>query len=146
MKNLNSLLVAFLILFASCTDERLLDRKERRITGTWKIEKANFRESGDIFRDNVTIFYEDDLITFYDDYTAVYEDSSLGESFDGDWAMILERDEDDDKTFLVDMIFYDHVNNEEFSYFSEITFLTHKKFNMTVDDGNGIYRFKLRKF
>ena len=133
------------VLLSSCTDDAILNRKERRITGTWKFERVTFRQDWEIFPDNVLGFYEDDRITFHQDYTATYDDDSQRALFEGDWSIYLERDVDDDRTIFVDMQFYDHVNDEIFSYFAEITFLTHRKMKMTVITNDGRYRYKLLK-
>lgn len=145
MKNLPLYALLLIILGTSCTDEQILNRKERRLTGTWKIERAKFRENWALFNDDVLGFYDGDHITFYDDYFAAYEDNSLRAVFDGDWAIILDRDPEDDCDLFVDMAFYDYVNDETFSYFGEITFLTHNKMKITVVTPDGRYRFKFLK-
>jgi len=144
MKRILFILSFFAILASSCSDDAILDRKERRLTGTWKIERATYKEDWAIFNDNVIGFYEGDHITFFEDYTANYDDNSLQTNFEGDWGLVLERG-DDEKFIYVDMLFYDHVNDEDFSYFAEITFLTHRKLKMTVVTDDGRYRFKLTK-
>lgn len=145
MKKILILLLLSTVILSSCTDDQILDRKERRVTGTWKIDRATFREDWSLFNDNVIGFYQDDQITFYDDYSAVYNDNSLQALFEGDWGLILERDADDDRFTYIDMRFFDTVNEEEFTYFAEITFLTHRKMKMTVITDDGRYRFKLIK-
>lgn len=139
------ILLSAVILLSGCTDDQILNRKERRVTGTWKIERATFREDWSLFNDNVIGFYQDDHITFFDDYTATYNDNSLLSVFEGDWGLVLERDFDDDRFTYIDMQFYDSVNDEVFSYFGEITFLTHRKMKLTVITDEGRYRFKLLK-
>ena len=145
MKKVLLYLLLGTVLLSSCTDDAILNRKERRLTGTWKFERVTFRQDWEIFPDNVLGFYEGDRITFYDDYTALYNDDSQRALFDGDWSIFLERDVDDDRCIYIDVRFYDHVNNEEFSYFAEVTFLTHRKMKMTVFTDDGRYRYKLLK-
>ena len=101
-----------------------------------------------MFRDNVIDDFSGDIIHFHSDQTAIYVDNSLGESFDGDWFVVLERyyDQDDvDREFFLDMEFYDFVNDEAFFYYGNITWLTKNKLNFTAWDGNGEYTLKLRK-
>lgn len=145
MKNILIYSSLVIIILSSCTPDQILDRKERRLTGTWKIERAKFRENWSLFNDDVLGFYDGDHITFYEDYYASYDDNSLRSTFDGDWAIILDRDPDDDCDLFVDMTFYDYVNDETFSYFGEITFLTHNKMKITVVTNEGRYRFKFLK-
>ena len=145
MKKALVFLLLATVLLASCTDDAILNRKERRLTGTWSIERVKFRQDWSLFADDVLGFYDGDRIEFHQDYFANYEDNSQRAIFDGDWALILERDLDDDRDIFIDMHFYDHVNDEWFNYFAEITFLTHRKLKMTVITNDGRYRFKLLK-
>ena len=145
MKKVLLFLIFATVLLSSCSDEALLDRNERRLTGTWKFERVTFREDWAISRDHVLGFYEGDRITFNDDYTAIYSDDSRRALFDGDWSIFLGRGDDGNDNVNIEVQFYDHINDEIFSYFAEVTFLTHRKMKMTVFTDDGRYRYKLLK-
>lgn len=148
MKKLLILAITGMVLFSSCSDEEIVERREDKIEGTWEFEKAFYKRDNALFRDNVLEDFEGDLIHFHADQTAIYVDNSLDESFDGDWFVVLERyyDQDDvDREFFLDMEFYDSVNDESFFYYGNIQWLTKKRLNFTAWDDNGEYTFKLRK-
>ncbi|GAA5034305.1 hypothetical protein GCM10011506_27540 [Marivirga lumbricoides] len=146
MRNLKLLFVfaGFCLVF-SCSDEEILDRKEDKITGTWYFDKAFYKTDHALFRTNVIEDYAGDFITFYPDYTAIYEDRSLNAVFDGDWSLFLDRYDDGEKIFTMEMIFYDYVNRSDFVYFGEMTRISRNNITLKVRDDRGEYTFKLDK-
>ncbi|MEM0993048.1 MAG: hypothetical protein AAF847_13775 [Bacteroidota bacterium] len=140
------LLASFLM--ASCSNEALLNRRERRVIGVWEFEKASFKEDGDIFRDNLNDEFAGDVIEFFPDYTAAYDDFSLGAIFEGEWDLYLDRFDDGDESdaeFFLDMRFFDYINGEEFSYFTNAIRLTNNNMTLIADTRSGQFRFKLKK-
>ena len=144
----------FLILFAiittalSCSDYARLERKEDRLIGAWEFDKAFYRNSWQIFRDDVFDEFRGDIIYFNEDYSAEYDDASLGIVFDGQWEMFFEREwdgDDEDIEFFLDMYFYDVDGNESFAYFTCVNLITRNKLNIRARTRNGFYTFKLRK-
>lgn len=132
-------------LFFSCSDEEILDRKEDKITGTWHFDKAFYKSDNALFRTNVISDYAGDFITFYPDNTALYDDRSLNAVFDGEWFLFLDRYDDGEKIFTMEMIFYDYVNRSDFSYFGEMTRISRNNITLRVRDDRGEYTFKLDK-
>lgn len=146
MKHLHYFGLVFLaLLVSSCSDDAILDRREDRITGTWYFDRAFYKRDNALFRNNVISDYEGDFITFYPDYGAVYDDSSLNTIFDGTWSLFLDRYNDGEKIFNLEMIFYDDVNGVEFSYYGELTRFSRNNITLEVHDGRGVYTFKLDK-
>jgi hypothetical protein len=132
----------------SCSNEALLNRRENRLVGTWVFQKASFKENGDIFRDNISEDFEGDAIQFFPNYTALYDDFSLNAVFDGEWALFLDRDadgDDNDREYFLDMTFFDSVNRENFSYFTNVTRLTNNNMTLIANTQAGQFRFKLDK-
>lgn len=146
MKYLGLLVSYLLILFlCSCSDDAILERREDRITGTWYFDKAFYKRDNALFRNNVISDYDGDFITFYPDYGAIYDDYSLNAIFDGNWNLFLDRYDDGEKVFNLEMIFYDDINGTEFSYYGELTRFSRNNITMEVYDGRGLYTFKLDK-
>lgn len=141
------LLFPTLLLLVSCSNEFLLDRKEDRLIGAWEFERAWFKEDGDLFRDNISGDFERDVIEFFPNGSALYDDYSLGAVFDGEWILYLDRFDDGeaDAEFFLDMFFFDYVNNQEFSYFTNAITLTRNRMTLIADTRSGSYRFKLRR-
>ena len=144
MKQFTLLFAAAAFLLTACSNEALLNRRENRLIGVWEFDKASFKENGDIFRDNISNEFEGDVIEFLPNYTALYDDFSLGAVFDGEWELFLDRNGDDDEYFL-DMTFYDYVNNENFSYFTNAIKLTNNNMTLIANTPTGQFRFKLDK-
>ena len=149
MKNAIPMALLLLGLLSSCTIEDRLERREDRLQGTWYFERAFYKADGALFRDNVINEFDGDAITFFNDYTALYDDYSLEATFDGDWSLFADRsfydDENEDVEFFLDMSFYDFVNQEDFTYYGNVTRLTRNRLNMRVNLRNGFYTFKLRR-
>lgn len=137
-------LVGLSLLF-SCSDEEILDRKEDKITGTWFFDKAFYKADNALFRNNVISDYAGDFITFYPDNTALYDDRSLNAIFDGEWFLFLDRYDDGEKIFTMEMAFYDYVNRSDFVYFGEMTRISRNNITLRVRDDRGEYTFKLDK-
>ena len=142
--------LVLLLLMTSCSTQWYLERKEDRIIGAWAFEKVTYKKEWALFADNITSEYSGDVIEFFGDYTAIYEDRSLGEYFDGDWEIIVDKDyvyTDDggssDTEFFVDAIFFDFVNGEDFRIFGSIDRLNDNRLILEAFDAHGRYRFKL---
>ncbi len=138
-------LIVIPFLFFGC-ESAFEEIRENRIEGLWEFDKAFYRFDGDLFRDDIFHEFEGDRIYFYDGQSAVYEDYSLNASFEGSW--FVEREtfiagDDTDTEFFLDMEFYDHVNEEYFSYVGRITWQTRNNLNMRMWDGLGEYTFRL---
>lgn len=136
------------LLLSGCSDEYRLERKEDRLLGAWTFEKAFFRGNNALFRDDVLHQFEGDIIEFYGDYTAIYDDFSLGELFDGEWELFLERDIGDDEPdvdFFLDMTFYDPVAEDIFSFAGDVTNLTYNRMTYQAYTRDGVYTFKFRR-
>ena len=137
-----------LSLLSGCTDEYRIERKEDRLVGDWVFEKAFYRESGDIFRENLLEEYEGDILSFYRDYTCEYDDRDNRQYFPGDWELFLDHnyfDDEDDIEFFLDVIFYDRDGRVGFSWNAQVTLLTHERMNLRVPERSGVYTFKLCK-
>lgn len=149
MKHTISILFSLTVfVLSSCSNEALLNRRENRLIGTWEFDKVSFKEDGALFRDNLTDDYEGDLIEFFPNYTALYDDASLNAIFEGDWNLYLDRNadgDDSDAEYFLDMIFYDDINREEFSYFTNATRLTNNNMTLIASTRAGQFRFKLDK-
>lgn len=149
MKKQSIFILGLIILVASaCTNDFLLDRKEDRLLGAWEFERVTFKENGDLFRNDITNEFRGDIIEFFGDYTAAYDDASLRVIFDGTWELYIDRfsDDEDDAEFFLDMTFFDFINQEEFSYFTNAITLTRNRMTLVSNTRVGTYRFKLRKF
>lgn len=146
MKNTAYLLIVLLIsILSACSDDAILDRREDRLTGTWHFDKAFYKRDNALFRNNVISDYEGDFITFYPDYGAIYDDNSLNAIFDGTWSLFLDRYDDGEKVFNLEVIFYDDINRTEFSYYGELTRFSRNNITLEVHDGRGVYTFKMDK-
>jgi len=149
MKKLKYILVLILpLLLSGCVAEWRLGNKEDRIIGVWEIERAFYREYGDLFRENIIEFYNGDRIEFLLDYTAIYEDYPSGFLSFGDWELFLTSDrysDDEDIDFFLDCYFYDNRGRFAFDLNGEATRLTWNRFNLRIPDRGGITILKMRK-
>lgn len=149
MKNL--LFAAGLLFFASgCSEEYLLEREEDKLIGTWEIEKVFYKSDHALFRDNITSEYADDIVEFYNDFSATYYDYSINTVFPGDWRLILDRDTYSSDSgggsnieFFIDVVFYDMLFGEDFSFFGSIDRLNKNRLEFDARDRRGTYTFKL---
>ena len=55
---INVVLCSFLFL-GSCSDERLLDNKLRKMNGSWSFHKVNYKADSKLFSENVTDDFKD---------------------------------------------------------------------------------------
>lgn len=136
------------VLFTACSDDFILDRREDRLIGDWRIEKAFYRENGDVFRENVLDEYENDVISFFRNYEAQYDDVSRRELYGGNWELILDRgffDDEDDREFFLDLIFFDRFGRPAFDFNGEVIHLTNERLHIRVNDRSGTYLYKLRR-
>lgn len=149
MKKLPYLLfLVFPLLLSSCIPEWRLNNKEDRIIGLWEIERAFYREYGDLFRENIIEFYNGDRIEFLPDYRAIYVDYPTGFISSGDWELFLTSDrysDDQDIDFFLDCYFYDDRGRVAFDLNGEATRLTWNRFNLRIPDRGGITILKMRK-
>ncbi len=146
MKNSVYLLILLLIsIFSGCSDDAILDRREDRLTGTWYFDKAFYKRDNALFRNNILSDYQDDFITFYPDYGAIYDDNSLNAIFDGTWYLFLDRYDDGEKVFNLEMFFFDDINGTEFSYYGELTRFSRNNITLEVHDDRGTFIFQLNK-
>ena len=143
-------LLGVAILFTSCSDEYLLERKEDKIIGTWEFEKAHYKADRSLFRDNITDEYADDLIVFYGDYVAEYADASLNAVFPGEWRILLDRDiyytneeTSGNVEFFIDATFFDMLAGEDFEFFGSIDRLDRNVLKFEARDRDGTYTFRL---
>ncbi len=118
--------------------------------GTWKFDKATYRERNELFGDDMMHRYRRDRITFYLDGLALYQDDQLREDFDGFWSVVLEYHEDDEgdeyAVFFVDMVFYENDTGDiRDEYYAEITWLTKNTLRLLAKDNRGEWKFKLKK-
>lgn len=142
------LLTTAMITLMSCSEQELIERREDKIIGSWRFEKAFFTGNNALFRDNITHLVEDDIITFNYDYSAVYDDAGKRTIYDGDWFVVLETFIDPDGTeniYFIDALFYGDRSSDEFGFYAEITWLTQNKMTITFFDNNGEYVYKLEK-
>ena len=75
---------------SSCTEEQAINKREEKIEGTWKFDKATFREEWELFGDDMMYHFKRDRIVFYEEGTAVYEDYQHQRDFEGSWGVALE--------------------------------------------------------
>lgn len=136
--------IFLVFIFSACSDDAILDRREDRLTGTWYFDKAFYKRNNALFRNNVTSDYEGDYITFYPGYRALYDDKS-NTIFEGNWSLFLDRYDDGEKIFNLEMIFYDDINGTEFSFYGELTRFSRNNITLEVDDGRGTFTYKLDK-
>lgn len=145
-----TLLSVIAILFlTSCSKEGAILRREDRLIGAWEIEKVTYKRDVALFARDVTDEFAGDIIEFFPDYSAIYDDYSEGAIFDGDWRLLYEEDSfwDDDASisdldFHIDAIFYDHLVNEDFSFFGDIDRLGRNRLRFDMLDRRGEYRFR----
>ncbi len=141
MKYVYCLILLFL-LFASCSIEQRIERREDRLTGTWQIEKATFKEDDELFADNITSEFRGDRITFFPDFSLRY-DAGNGEIFDGFWRISALREFDDnDLEFAIDADFFDLRGRLAFQWIGTIDRLTEHNFNVNISERNGRLRLK----
>ncbi|MEL7147180.1 MAG: hypothetical protein AAFO69_12475 [Bacteroidota bacterium] len=143
MKKALLFLVLAVVLLSSCTEEQMLNQRERRIGGTWKFETAYLSTNSVYFPG----FFEGDLITFHDDNTVFLENNVEGAAFEGEWLMEVRNEEghEDCPVTYLDFQFEDHVRDQVFSYTAEVTLMTHRKMKMTIITDEGEFKCKLLK-
>jgi hypothetical protein len=149
MKKVYLLIIALTMLgMMSCSEEELIERREDKIIGSWRFEKAFFTGNNALFRDNITHLVEDDIITFHYDYSATYDDGGQRLEYVGDWLVVLETYTDPDgveNVYFLDALFYGDRTSDDFGFYAEIMWLTQNKMTITFYDNDGEYTYKLEK-
>ena len=130
----------FLVFLIGCSLEDRIERREDRLTGTWQIERAFFKEDDELFRDNVTRDFAGDRVTFYPDYTLTYLTGN-GEVFEGFWRISVLREQDNDTEFTLDADFFDR-GQLAFQWLGTIDKLTGNSFNINIAERNGTLRLR----
>jgi hypothetical protein len=132
----------------SCSEEELIERREDKIIGSWRFEKAYFTGNNALFRDNISHLVKDDVITFYHDYSASYDDAGQRIQINGDWLVVLETYTDPDgaeNIYFLDALFYGDNPEDDFGFYAEIIWLSQNKMTINFFDDNGEYTYKLEK-
>jgi hypothetical protein len=138
-------LLLLFLLFASCSIEQRIERREDRLVGTWQIDKASFKEDDELFADNITDEFRGDRITFFPDFSLRY-DAGTGELFDGVWRISALREFDDnDLEFAIDADFFDPGGRIAFQWIGIVDRLTDNNFNVDLSERNGRLRIKWDK-
>jgi hypothetical protein len=149
MKNALLILSSILLIGTmSCSEEEMIQRREDKIMGTWKFDKAFFLGNNALFRDNITHRYEDDILTFYTDYTCTWDDVGQQYSFEGDWFVNLEVYTDPngaENIYFLDALFYGEVPEEDFGFYAEVEWLTQNSMTISFFDVDGEYTYKLTR-
>ena len=67
-----------LIILSSCSNERLLDNRMRRMDGNWKFHRVNYKADSRLFSDNVTEEFEEVewIFTEFGDVTSINHSTS----------------------------------------------------------------------
>ena len=143
MNKLSLFLILGSVLFLSCDEEYMVTQDERRIGGTWKLERAFLRTNSS----NFPGFYEGDRMVFHDDHTVFLQNSTEGATFEGNWSIYMSDQDghEDCPVSFLDFEFQDQNKYQTFSYTAEITFLSHRKMKFKVMTDDGEYKFKLLK-
>ena len=140
--------LVILLATVSCSEEELIQRREDKLFGSWKFEKAYFKGNNALFRDNITHIYEDDIITFYTDYTCTWDDAGQRFVYDGDWFVNLEVFTDGngaENVYFLDALFFGEYPEDDFGFYAEIEWLTQNKLTISFFDNDGEYTYKLEK-
>ncbi len=132
------LLIPLLMLW-SCSVEDRIERREDRLTGSWQIHRATYKDDHDLFRDNVISGFRGDVVTFYSDYTLLYRTGS-GVIYGGYWAISAIRDLDDETEFTFDADFFDGFGRPAFQWLGTIDKLNRNRFKVMVSERGGILR------
>ena len=130
-----------LLLVAACSIEDRIERREDRLTGSWQIERAFFKENDELFRDDITADFAGDRITFFPDFTLTYA-AGNGEVFEGFWRINALREVDNDLEFTIDADFFDFRGRLAFQWLGTIDKLTNNNFNIDVAERNGVLRLR----
>ena len=128
----------------SCSVEDRIERREDRLLGAWQIDKATFKDDGDLFSSNVTNEFRGDRVTFFPDYTLLYE-AGNGQLFDGYWVISAVRDLDDETEFTLDADFFDLRGRPSFQWLGTIRRLSGNRLNVTVFERGGVLQLRWDK-
>ncbi|GAA5225429.1 hypothetical protein [Membranihabitans marinus] len=131
-----------LSVFVGCSIEDRIENKEDKIIGLWQIDKATFKEYGDLFKDNISREYRSDWFEFLPDYTVYYYDYEENIEYEGSWEVVAEEGYDyhtgdSDVEFYLNMHFYDPIRQDVFGYYGYISWLTKRKFTYEVAQRTG---------
>lgn len=147
MKKLYFLLLGVVIISA-CTDRARLERRAERIEGSWYFHRAFYKADLALFRENIIEEYEGDQVIFYEDGFAEYYDASLDAYFEGEWFLTLHKTRTSDgneRIYTLDMEFFDYIQREPFSFYSNATRIGFDNLNLEIYDDYGFYTFKLNR-
>ena len=136
----------FLLLLAfitSCTTEAAIERREDRLIGSWKIDRARFNDDRIFSNENIINEYRGDELTFFSDGSLEYIERN-GEIYYGFWYIDAIRGggEDDTTLFTLDADFYDVDDRLVFRWLGEIDRLNRNNFNISISDRDGELRLR----
>lgn len=138
------LILLLLVTCFACSIEERIERREDRVTGSWRIDRATFKDDDDLFRDNIIDEFRGDAVTFYPDYTLLYR-TGTGVVYEGYWAISAIRDLDDETEFTFDADFFDGFGRPAFQWLGTIDKLNSNRFRVVVFERGGTLRLTWEK-
>jgi hypothetical protein len=83
------------LILSSCSDERLLDNRMRKMDGNWRFHKVNYKADSKLFSDNITDDYTDFEWVFSETGDVMQIDHSLSDTTFGSFELELITECDD---------------------------------------------------
>ena len=131
-----------LLLITSCSLEERIERREDRLIGSWRLDRATEQNFGAIFWDDITDEYRGDRVSFSADETLIYE-TGAGELFDGNWRIRSVNGGGDNGTeFIIDAEFYDEDFELAFSWVAEIERLDRSRLKIVIQEDGRYVRLR----
>jgi hypothetical protein len=126
----------------------MIERRESKLEGKWRIVKAKFDHDRKLFNEDVLDDFKADLVEFFPDYTLIYDQYSNKERYYGNWFIEADKyfdGEDDVTDFYIVIDLFDADDNFLESFEWKINSLTKNKLNVEEYVDDGFYIFRLEK-
>jgi len=143
-----ALIILSLGFLFSCSTEEMIERRETKLEGKWRIVKAKFDHDRRLFNEDVLDDFKADLLEFFPDYTLFYDQYSNKKRYYGNWFIEADKyfdGEEDVTDFYIVIDLFDADDNFLESFEWKINNLTKNKLNVEEYVDNGFYIFRLEK-
>lgn len=137
------------IVFSSCSNERLLDNRMRRMDGHWKFHRVNYKKDSKLFSENVTDEFEETEWVFNDLGDVMKVQHDISDTTYGSFELEL-FEECDDFDGGCENIYFIHlymINGQSVDHFIwENATIRNQRIEATEFTHNARYNYVLKKF
>jgi hypothetical protein len=138
-----------ILILSSCSDERLLENKMRKMDGNWRYHKVNFKADSKLFSQNLTDEFDDVEWVFTEAGSVMQIDHSVSDTSFGSFELELFKECDDydgdcENIYFVHLYMINGQNVDHFVW--EEARIRNQKLVAKEFVHKGRYEYVLRKF